>query len=137
MDFVSCDDLKIICKRCSDDLCSIKIISHFFLLKMKMSNDRLENCQQNYRAEGISLKAAFPETERLRCLFLGDDFSFKFGVEIGDVVDEVVGNIVVFQADGDEVVRHGSISICKVIHGDVHSFVICFGMLNYFLQILS
>ena len=137
LNFVPGDDLKVISERCGDDHGAIEIVPRLFFMELDERDDGLEDNEEDDGAKGVTLENTTIELEGVSGPIFGDNLPLEFGVEICDVVDEVAGDIVMIEADGDEIMADTSKSIGQIIQRNVNSFVVPLGMLNHFLNNLN
>ena len=110
-----CDDFEIISKRSSNDLGAIKIVAIFVFKEFDVGDDGLENDEENYTWQGISLKYSPSKLKKVRFPIFGDYFTFQFWIEVWDVINEVIWDIVVFETNGDETMANTPKGILKIV----------------------
>ena len=119
MNLILCNDLKIISKRCSDDFMTgvvdIEIIAIFVFQSLEMTDDWLEDTEEDDGTEWVTLKNTTAEFKRV-CRPVSCYYStFQLAVEVNDVINEWFGDIEVVESDGDERVTNTPKGVSKIV----------------------
>ena len=113
--FVVGYNFKIISKGLGYYFCVTKLVTMCYFKFLYMVQQRIKDNKKNYWGVVITLKNAFFEFECFSFPVLCFDFSLELTVKIHNVFNFFVRNVVVLEADGNEVVTNRSKCISQII----------------------